>query len=220
MQFRAARIIAAIAAAFALALGPVVTALAHEERDVGAVHFKVGWNSEPTYVGFNNAVQVTLTDKAGNAIPDATDTLKVEVTNGSQKSGPLALQPFFDADSGGNPGEYLAPLIPTRPGNYTFHFTGTVKGQTVDQSFTSSDQTFDPVKDSAAIEFPAKDPSSAELAQRLQRDTARTDTLQADLTGARQTADRDTYLAIGAIVIAVVLGGAGLAVGARRRRAV
>lgn len=43
----------------------------------------------------------------------------------------------------GTPGDYRGWLIPTRPGKYTFHFTGTIKGDPIDERITASPTTFD-----------------------------------------------------------------------------
>ena len=59
-------------------------------------------------------------------------------------------------------------MVPTRPGAYTFHFTGTIRGDAIDETFKSSDTTFDDIKAASEVEFPAKDPSTGELAQRHQ----------------------------------------------------
>src|SRR5439155_1269471 len=108
------------------------------------------------------------------------DTLKVEVVFGDQKSDMLALEPAFDVEEGfGTPGGYQASLIPTRPGTYTFHFVGSVKGQKVDQTFTSSEKTFDSPHAPSEVEFPAQDPSTADLASRLDRLSPRVDTAPA-----------------------------------------
>lgn len=157
------------AAAAALILAPA-SALAHERRAVGAVQVVVGWAGEPAYAGYLNAVQLALNDGAGGPITDLGDTLKVEVLFGDQKVGPVALEPAF-----GRPGDYRAPIIPSRAGVYTFHFVGTIRGQAFDQSFTSSDTTFDSVKSPEAIAFPVKDPSAASLATRIERVAARAD---------------------------------------------
>src|SRR5205814_2089463 len=93
-----------------------------------------------------------------------------------QKSDQLALTASFDPDSGeGTHGEYDASVIPTRPGNYTFHFTGSINGQNVDDQFTSSDTTFNPVQDPAGAQFPAKDPTTAQLADSITRIQPRVD---------------------------------------------
>jgi hypothetical protein len=183
-------------------------ALAHEHRTVGAIQMTVGWGDEPTYAGIKNSVQVILADKSGKPITDLTDTLTVEVRYGPQTTGPLDLERAFGR-SFGRPGDYRAQIIPTRPGTYSFHFTGTVDNQKVDETFTSSDKTFDNVQDAAAIEFPAKDPSAAELAGRLER-------LGPRLDEARTGASRATTL--GALGLAAGLAGIALGAGAMRRR--
>lgn len=195
--------IAALAAIVVLPLTLPGLVEAHEHRTIGHYEMTVGWVDEPTYVGFKNAVQLFLHDSAGKAVNDLGDTLKVEVIFGDQKTGPLALDPAFDLEEHlGTPGEYHAAVIPTRPGNYTFHFVGSIKGQKVDQSFTTSEKTFDPVKDAAEIEFPAKDPSRADLAIRLDRLSPRVD-------AAEQSVAQTRTLAIAGIV----LGALGLIVG-------
>jgi hypothetical protein len=162
---RAISICAATVGLLALA-GP---AMAHETRTEGGVEAVVGWANEPAYVGFPNAVQLTLSD-SGRAIADlGADELKVEVTFGDQKTAPLPIEPAFQVGSFGNPGEYHANLIPTRAGNYSFHFFGTIKGSAYDQTFTSGEQTFDAPRNPADVSFPAKDPTAGELAASIER---------------------------------------------------
>src|SRR5437588_6091446 len=96
-------------------------AFAHEQRQVGAISFTVGWQHEPTYAGSENAVQLFLKDAKGNPIDDLGDppSLQVQVITGNQTSDPLALAPSFDEDTGlGTRGEFDAAIIPTRPGDY------------------------------------------------------------------------------------------------------
>src|SRR2546428_3308112 len=181
------------------------TATAHEERKVGSYQLAVGWADEPTYVGFKNAVEVLLKDAKGKPVLNLGDTLKVEVIVGDQQSGLLTLQPAFDVEEGfGTPGDYQASLIPTRPGTYTFHFVGSIKGQKVDQTFTSSAKTFDSPRASSEVEFPAKDPSTADLASRLERLSPRVDTVQAAATAGQAAAAQARGLAVVAVVLGVV----------------
>jgi hypothetical protein len=149
-------------------LVPSASGLAHEHRQVGSYEMVVGWAEEPTYVGVKNGVQVRINDAAGKPFLGLGDTLRVEVIYGKQKTEAVPLVPAFGGKFG-RPGEYQAAIVPTRPGEYTFHFVGTVKDQKVDETFTASDHTFDLVRDSSEIEFPARDPSRAELAARMQR---------------------------------------------------
>jgi hypothetical protein len=177
------------------------------------VQFVVGWLNEPAYDGYLNAVQVRLSDDAG-PIADVGDALKVEVSFGSQKAGPLPLAPAF-----GSPGEYRSNMVPTRPGAYTFRFVGTVRGQQIDQSFTSSDKTFDSPKDATEIQFPAKDPNPAQLAGRLDRLDPRIEevgtAVGADAHDAKSAANRATLIGLAGLLVG--LGGLGVAIAGRRR---
>ena len=197
------RLLSAAAAATAVALVAVVPASAHEVRTVGAYEFTVGWLHEPAYADEQNAIQFLLKDSKGNPIDDLGDTLKVEVIYQNQKMPAISLTPTFDPDTGlGMHGEYLASLIPTRAGNYTFHFAGAVKGQAIDQSFSSSPTTFDAVKEPIAVEFPAQDPSRGQIAQKLDRIDPR-------IAAAETTAKNDAELARNLAIAGIVLGALG-----------
>src|SRR3989440_5732347 len=198
----------------ALPLVILNTVTAHEEWKVGSYQLAVGWADEPTFVGFKNAVEVLLKDTKGKPVLNLGDTLKVEVVFGDQKSGILTLEPAFDVEEGfGTPGGYQASLIPTRPGTYTFHFVGSIKGQKVDQTFTSSEKTFDSPHAPSEVEFPAKDPATADLAARLERLSPRVDTAQATATAGQAAAAHARVLAA-----APLIAGVGSLATARRRR--
>lgn len=101
-------------------------------------------------------------------------------------------------------------MIPTRPGEYTFHLIGSIKGHKVDESFTASERTFDLVRESNEIEFPARDPTRAELAARIQRMGPRLERANEMLDSVKAVA-----------VVALAIGGLGLVVAlmsARSRR--
>jgi hypothetical protein len=199
-----------VCGALALVLGLAVPASAHVEKKVGAYHFTVGWGDEPTYAGFRNSVQLILADAHGQPVTDLGDSLKVEVVFSGQTV-TLPLETTFDPDSGeGTPGDYRAWFIPTRPGSYTFHFTGTIHGQKVDQRFTSSDTTFDLVKDPADVQFPAKDPSNGALSDRIVADEGHVTTVADTAKKGKDTAGTALILAIVGLVIAVIGTGAGL----------
>lgn len=201
-----------IAACLILPVGVVFAspALAHERRTVGAIGFRVGWQVEPTYSGVRNAVQLFLTDPINNNNPitDLGDTLKVQVISGGQTSDPMSLK----AASGAT-GEYDAPLLPTRPGTYTFHFTGTVHDQKIDESFTSSSTTFDNVNDATAIEFPAKDPTTGDLATKLDRLDPRIAAVQTSADQGVKVAKSHASSAKSLAVVGIVVGLLGLAAG-------
>ena len=163
------RVVVPSMAALAL-LSLAQPALAHEQRTVGAYQTVVGWANEPVFTGFPNAVQFILFDVSGNPVVDlGPEDLKVEVNYGNEKVGPLPVEPAFRVDSFGEPGDYHADLIPSRPGQYSFHFTGTIKGQAFDGTYTSGEETFDNANSPSTIEFPVKDPSNGELAESIER---------------------------------------------------
>jgi hypothetical protein len=186
-----------------LTAGP---AAAHEHRIVGKYSFTVGWGDEPTYAAIKNSVQLLLKDASDKPINDLGDTLKVEVSTGTAKQS-FPLKPAFDVEEKfGTPGDYRAWFIPTRPGTYTFHFTGNIKGDPINETFTSSDKTFDNVDDAADVSFPAKDPNTGELAARLDKQLPR---LTADAKKAKDDASGARTVGI----IGIVIGAVGVAIG-------
>ena len=205
----AALTLAAAAVAFA---GP---ASAHERRTVGAVQFVVGWGDEPAYNGFKNSVQLTISEANGGApVTDITDTLKVEVVKGSDKM-TVPLTPNFRVGAFGMPGDYRAWITPTRAGAYSFHVTGTIRGQNVDETFSSSKTTFNDIEDVATIEFPAKDPSTGQLATRIDREVPRLDSATSQAKDDAGTARTLALLGLAVGVVGVLVGAAAL-VAARR----
>jgi hypothetical protein len=211
----------------ALVLGLVATmivsgdgaALAHEERAVGEYHFAVGFGDEPAYTGQKNSVQLILADANDKPVVDLGDTLKVEVAFGDQTMD-LTLKPNFEVGEFGTRGDYRAWFFPTRPGDYTFHFTGSIKGENVDESFTSSPTTFSSVTDPAQVEFPAKDPTTAQLAQRIEREVPRlSSAIAAERRSAKKNADSAKtigFIGIGVGALAVILAAVALATSRRR----
>lgn len=203
-----------------LALGGATAAMAHEERATGGFQFVVGWGDEPAYTGFRNSVEITVSEAGDRPVTDVGDGLKVEVIKGSEKV-TLPLEADFGGPSG-TPGTYRAWLTPTRPGSYTFHLIGSVRGQNVDESFTSSPTTFDEVQDAANIQFPAKDPSPGEVAARMDREVprieARTEAVEAEVADAEDRAASARTLAVVGMATGVLglLAAGGALVAARR----
>jgi hypothetical protein len=225
---RPVRLVATAAGAAILALGGVAGASAHEHRTVagGAYLMRVGWSNEPTFTGVRNAVQLFLSDRDDKPVTDLGGSLQVQVAYQGTTSDRLALSPAFGATFG-TPGEYDAPLLPTRPGVYVFHFTGTIHGTPVDESFTSSPTTFDSVKDDTAIEFPVKDPSRGDLSIGVQRLASRVTPLPGDIDAAdararsaQDAATRATVIGAVALVLVLLLAAGALVMSRRRTRAV
>jgi hypothetical protein len=211
----------------------VPAVMAHVHEDVGPYSLEIGWKVEPAYVGQPNGVQVAIHDARDRPVTDVgADDIKVVVSTADQQSQPIAFDPGWDPEDGTGPvGEYDAALVPTAPGDYTFHITGTVKGQAVDILLSSSETTFDAVLGTSDAEFPVKLPTMAEVVTRLDRVDARigelqggggptqgaVDTAQAAATDARAAADRALLVGAGLGILGTVLAVAALAVARGRR---
>jgi hypothetical protein len=178
-------------------------ALAHETASAGAVNLELGWGTEPAYQGQLNTIQLIVTHKAdGDPVNDPGARLTATVTYGDQEQ-EFALTPTYDPDYGtGTPGEYAALVIPTAPGDYTFHVTGKVEGAKVDLKVTSSPKTFSPVEDASAVQFPVKVPATDQVAERLDKELPR-------MAAAAEVADMESQVSS-----ATTLGYVGIAVGA------
>jgi hypothetical protein len=207
----------AISLLLAVSLGLLLAseAVAHVVKEAGPYTLEIGWEHEPTYVGEANGVQVIIHDADDNPITDlATDDLNVVVSTGDQQSGELTFEPAFDLQEGEGPmGQYNAPIMPTAPGDYTFHLTGAIHGEPVDITVTSSDETFDTVRGTADIQFPVKVPTMNEVATRLDR----LDTRLASADDA-QAANRALLVGAGLGLLGVIIGVAALLVARRATR--
>jgi hypothetical protein len=192
----------ALAAALLLVSPPVV---AHETKVTGAQRVTLGWRNEPALTGVPNSVDIALADASGAPVAAAGASLRVEVAFGEEVM-VLALLP------GATPGVFSAPLVPTRAGTYTFHVTGSAGGQSLDISSTCSERTFDCVTDAAEAQFPAKDPSTGQLAARVEQGSRRL----ARAESAADAAEARANVALGAAAVAILLA-AGSVLRSRRR---
>jgi hypothetical protein len=223
MQERSTRAMFAAALAVALTLVGAAPALAHEGRKLGDLEMEVGWGTEPAYSGEVNSVQILLVHD-GKPVVDLGDTLDVEVTFGDQTQ-TFSLEPFFEEGEFGTPGDYRAWLIPTTAGQYSFHFTGTIDGEDVDETFTSGPKTFDDVQNPQSVEFPVQQPSTGELAERIDRVEPRLASAISDVQADVQTTSDDASSAKTIGLIGLVVGAIGLIVAivalvaSRRKRA-
>ena len=188
------RLVAAgLAALIVLTLSASV-ARAHEHREVGEYEFTVGFLNEPALVnepnGLSLAVQLGHGDE-GTPVEGLAETLQAEIIFGDETR-ELELRAAF-----GEPGSYVADVIPVEPGTYSFRIFGTIDGMEVDETFTGGPDTFSEVEDTAALEFPdagATGPDAATLAE-----------------DAQDTADTAQVLAIIGIIVGVVGVALGLA---------
>jgi len=192
-----------LAAAILLPLLAATSAAAHETKTVGGIKLTVGWGDEPAFSGFKNFVEVDVADGSGPVTDLGGGALSAEVTFGDEHI-PLALAP-----ARGEPGKFRAWLVPTRPGTYSFHITGTIKGQPIDMMSACSDTTFACVRDVSDIQFPIKDPSAGQLADRISRELPRAEAAMTAAGGART-------LAIAGLAGAVAALGAAIGFGMRK----
>lgn len=211
-----AALVATVVLMVIMAVGGISPALGHEQRDSAGFQLVVGWGDEPAYTGLRNSVQVTISEADGAPVTDAAGSLEVEVSKGTDR---MTLPLEGNLGEGGleTPGDYRAWLVPTRPGTYTFRVIGTIRDQPVDEPFTSSEDTFDEVRDVASIQFPAQNPSTGELATRIERELPRA--VEAGLRERDDRMDNTRTLALVGVVTGTLglLSAAGALVATNRR---
>jgi hypothetical protein len=143
--------------------------LAHKTHAAGPYRVTLGWGEEPAFTGSRNYVSVVVADSAGAPLKQAAGSLAAEISFGSERVN-LPLEPVA-----GHPGEFRAWLVPTRAGVYSFHITGKINDRAIDVTSTCSETTFHCVTDATDLQFPAKDPSVGQLADRIARFGPRAD---------------------------------------------
>jgi hypothetical protein len=133
-------------------------ASAHERRTVaGDYTFVVGFLKEPAFQDETNGIDLRVTKNGDEPVEGLDKTLKAEVVVGPNAL-PLELRPRFRV-----PGAYNGEFVPTRPGTYSFHFTGTIEGKAVNETFESGPGRFNDVEAVAPLQFPDKVPSGVDL---------------------------------------------------------
>lgn len=164
--------LAVLAVLAALLLEPSAS-LAHERRTIagGKYDVVVGWDTEPAFVNQRNAAGIRISKAGTNPAQPVTgveSTLHLEIQQGAQ-SQPFPLRAVF-----GQPGYYVADIVPTRAGDYTWVFSGTIATDQIDETFNSADGQFDAVTASSGIEFPVAAPDPDQVTARLQAADATT----------------------------------------------
>ena len=185
-------------------------ASAHEHREVGDYEFTIGFNVEPALVNQPNALFLHVAihqptpegqepatgeegEEEGIPVEGLEETLQADIiVGGGAATMPLTLEAAF-----GDPGTYLADVIPTQVGDYSFRIFGEIERQAVDETFASGPETFSPIGDTSDFQFPDKVPSNAELSEQI---------ANIDTGGG----DSDTALIIAIIGLVIGLAGVGL----------
>jgi hypothetical protein len=216
-----------LGAAVLLAALAAAPASAHAERQAGRYSFEVGFGTEPAYAGQPNSLQVIIsrdgqpaTDLAGKLDGLMGHAFYGRKANPKLENAMMPLEPYF-GDDWGIPGDYRSFFVPTQAGAYTFELKGKLGDQKINLAIPSGPETFGDVNDPAKAAFPAvKDPTTAQLAQRLDRESARlTASTAAAATAQRdaeKAADQARMLALGGLLVGLVgLVVAGLAWGRR-----
>ena len=166
MHLRHLVAIGMLAALVVLVAAPTV-ALAHERRTLagGKYDVVVGWEAEPAYVNQRNAAGIRISKAGTNpaeAVTGAEKTLKLQIRQGAQTRN-FDLRAVF-----GQPGYYVADILPTRAGDYQWTFTGTIGTDQVNETFDSADGRFDAVTAGSDVAFPVAAPDPEAVTAELQ----------------------------------------------------
>lgn len=121
-------------------------ALAHESITVGDYTVELGWLSEPPIVGQQNAIVVNVaTTSDGQPVEDVSG-LTVTISYGGQTKS-LTLQPLGED----TPGQFVAPILPTVPGEYTL-----ILGGKLGTTPVNADTHVEEVQPSDTLQFPVE----------------------------------------------------------------
>lgn len=153
----------------------VAPAAAHEGREVGEYVIVFGWRVEPAFAGQVNGPELRVEHHdTGEPAEGLEETLQLTVSFGDQTK-TLVVYPVW-----GEPGHYTADLLPTRPGDYSFHLTGTIGDREVDETFSSADGEFSTIEPLSDIQFPVVDDEVAALQAQIDELRAQIETLRGE----------------------------------------
>ena len=122
----------------------------------------VGFLNEPAVQGEVNAISVRITRNDPDATPPAEgEPVEREPIEGLV--GSLTFEIIYDDQTAElpvetvfrDPGHYVAYVIPTEPGVYSFRISGEIDGVQFEEVFTGGPDTFSEVGPRDALEFPA-----------------------------------------------------------------
>jgi hypothetical protein len=155
-----------IALLLALVVAPS-SSFAHERRTVGGGKYDVvvGWDIEPAYVSQKNAASIRISKAGTNPaepITGAEKTLKVDLRQGATTK-TFELRAVF-----GQPGYYVADILPTREGDYQWTFNGAIGDDKINEKFDTADGKFNAVAPSTALQFPIASPDPVQVNAEVQ----------------------------------------------------
>jgi hypothetical protein len=180
-----------------LALSAPIRAI--DKQTVGAIQLTIGWGDESAFAGSRNSIDVGVADTTGAPVADLTDTLSVDVSFGDRR---LRL-PLLPVER--QPGMYRAWIVPSRAGRYAFHISGRLKGEAIDITSACSEKTFQCVREPGEVQFPEKDPTSAQLAETFSHSQARLQQVIDDATEARLMSFVAMAISAAAVALAVLI---------------
>jgi hypothetical protein len=225
LSTRFVRVALLLGTAVLLAALAAAPASAHTEKKAGRYSFVIGFGTEPAYAGQPNSMQVIISrdGKPATDLGGQLDGLMGHAFYGNKadpkaENAMMPLEAHF-GDGWGTPGDYRSFFVPSQAGAYTFTLKGKVGSQKVNLAVPSGPETFGDVNDPAKTALPAvKDPTTAQLAQRLDREATRVNGTVAAATAAQRDAEdaagQARMLAIGGLLVGavgLVLGGLALA---------
>jgi hypothetical protein len=147
---------------------------AHEGREVGDYVITFGWRVEPAYAGIYNGPELFISHHDTHEPVVGTESTMQLMVHFGDRQKLLELYPVWN-----EPGHYTADLIPTRPGDYSFHLFGQINGTDVDEMFTSADGEYSSVEPAADILFPVPDTDTAAFQEQIDALRAELEALKA-----------------------------------------
>ena len=103
------------------------TVSAHETITAGDYEIEIGWLNEPPIVGEKNAIVLNVSDTSGGQSVEDISSLTVILSYGNQRK-PLTFHPLGED----TPGQFMAPILPTVPGEYEVIVSGSLGDTAVD----------------------------------------------------------------------------------------
>jgi hypothetical protein len=170
-----------------------------DKQNVGTMQLTIGWGDESAFAGSRNSIDVGVADGTGAPVADQTNTLNVEVSFGDRH---LRL-PLLPVER--QPGMYRAWIVPSRAGSYAFHISGRLKGEDIDITSACSEKTFQCVTEPGEVQFPEKDPTSAQLAETVSHSQTRVQQAIDDATEARLMSLVAMAISAAAVALSVLI---------------